>query len=81
MAHFSWITFPEYKGSRTAKSSVRTIVPALVVGIPNAYIASLQRNSLIEDLRTAYPSAVLEKGVTPLPFNYKSYNFPSKINK
>lgn len=43
-----------------ATESDITNVPALVVGIPKWYIASLQRNSLIEDLNTALPSANLE---------------------
>ena len=33
---------------------------ALLVGIPKACIASLQRNSRIEDLKTALPSPILE---------------------
>ena len=75
------MTFPQYKGSRIAKSSVNTKDPARVVGILRAHIASLHKNSLIDDLRTAFPSAVREKGVTPLPFNYNSYNYPSSICK
>lgn len=75
-AHFSLITLPEYKGSRIAKSSVTTIDPARVVGILSAHMYSLQRNSLIEDLSTAHPSAVRENGVRPLPFSYNSYSYP-----
>lgn len=42
---------------------------ALDVGTPRAYIASEQRYSLIEDLNTALPSALLEYGVKPAPFS------------
>lgn len=41
----------------------------LVVGIPSEYNASEHRYSLIDDLNTAFPSANLEKGVIPDPFN------------
>jgi len=45
---------------------------ARVVGIPNAHIASEHRNSLIDDLKTALPSADLEYGVRPAPLSCKS---------
>jgi hypothetical protein len=32
---------------------------------------------LIDDLKTARPSACLEYGVNPAPFNYNSFKFPS----
>jgi hypothetical protein len=67
----------EYKGSRTQKSSVTTKDPARVVGIPKACIASLHKNSRIDDLRTAFPSANLLYGVLPEPLNYNSHISPS----
>lgn len=56
-AHFSLMTFPLYSKSLSARSSVKTKVPARVVGIPKACIASEHRNSRIEDRSTACPSA------------------------
>lgn len=55
-----------------ARVSVITNEAALVVGIPRAYKASEHKYSLIDDLITAFPSANLEYGVRPAPFNYKS---------
>jgi len=52
----------------TLDSDVIRLV-ALDVGTPKAYIASEQRNSLIEDLSTALPSALLEYGVKPAPLS------------
>jgi hypothetical protein len=47
--------------------SETTKLAALVVGIPKAHMASEHRYSLIEDLRTARPSDLLEYGVIPPP--------------
>lgn len=68
-AHFSLVIFELYKGSRTAMSSVKVRDAARVVGMFKKDIASLHKYSRIEDRSTALPSANLEKGVVPLPFN------------
>lgn len=47
------------------------------MGIPKAFMYSLAKYSLIDDLKTARPSACLEYGVNPAPFNYNSFKFPS----
>ncbi len=54
--------------SRSTKSPVPTSDRALVVGTPNAAIASEARNSLTLLLMTALPSANLEYGVRPAPW-------------
>ncbi len=56
----SLICTPFSNGSLSAKSSVYTMLAALVVGIPKWCIASLHKNSLIFDLKTAFPSSNLE---------------------
>ncbi len=61
--------------SRTTSSPVVTNDNARVVGTPRWYIASLQRNSRIEDRSTALPSADREYGVIPEPFNCNSSVF------
>lgn len=62
-------------------SSVTTREAARVVGIPKKCIASLHKNSLIEDLKTAFPSAKREYGVMPLPLNYSSTISPSEFSE
>lgn len=68
-AHFSCSGFPVYSLSLITVESDTTRLAALVVGIPRANIASEQRNSLMEDLRTALPSDLLEYGVEPAPLS------------
>ena len=51
---------PSYMMSRITSSPVVTKDSALVVGTPKWNMASLHRNSLIEERRTAFPSANLE---------------------
>ena len=46
--------------SRTMGRSEPTTESARVVGIPKAYIASLHKNSRIEERRTALPSPMRE---------------------
>jgi hypothetical protein len=66
-AHASCISLPVSNLSLPTVVSDTTRLAALDVGIPSAHIASEQRNSLIEDLRTALPSPFLEYGVGPPP--------------
>jgi len=54
------MTFPLYSKSLATVESEVIIDPALVVGIPRAWIASDHKYSLMELLRTALPSAVRE---------------------
>ena len=58
--------------SLTTGSPVVTSDRARVVGTPRWNIASLHRNSLMEERNTALPSANLEYGVIPEPFNWSS---------
>ena len=53
-----------------------TRLAALDVGIPKPHMASEHRYSLMEDLRTALPSALLEYGVNPAPLSYRSTTPP-----
>jgi hypothetical protein len=71
-AQLSSITFPVYNLSRYTVESDTVRLAARVVGIPKAHIASEHKNSLIEDLKTALPSADLEYGVNPAPLSCKS---------
>ena len=57
--------------------SVTTREAALVVGTPRWNINSEHKYSRIDDLITAFPSANLEYGVNPDPFNCNSYPFKS----
>jgi hypothetical protein len=75
MAAFSTFIFPLYIGSLITYSLAMTNDAALVVGIFNPYISSEAKNSLKAELKTLFPSACLEKGVFPLPFNCNSYIF------
>jgi hypothetical protein len=59
-AQGSYLTLPVYNLSLATVVSDTTRLAALDEGIPSAHIASEQRNSLIEDLRTALPSALRE---------------------
>ena len=69
IAPFSYAAFPSYILSRSTESPESMRLNARVVGIFKKCMASLQRNSRIELLNTANPSAPLEKGVGPAPFN------------
>ena len=60
---------PLYSMSLLTKSPLRHKDKALVVGTPKWYMASEHKYSLILDLNTANPSADLEYGVGPAPFN------------
>jgi hypothetical protein len=53
-----------------------TKLAARVVGIPRPNMASEHRNSLIDDLRTALPSPLLENGVSPDPLRFRSISSP-----
>ncbi|KAG0731053.1 hypothetical protein G6F63_015994 [Rhizopus arrhizus] len=63
--------------SRTTSSPVPTSDIARVVGTPRWCIASLHKNSRIDERRTARPSAPREYGVGPAPFNCSSQWRPS----
>ncbi len=69
------IPFPLYKGSLIAYSSTTAIDAARVVGIPSPCMFSEHKNSLMDDLSTAFPSAILEYGVLPHPFNCISHGW------
>mmetsp|Transcript_43919 Transcript_43919/g.133778 ORF Transcript_43919/g.133778 Transcript_43919/m.133778 type:complete len:223 (-) Transcript_43919:607-1275(-) len=67
---------PEYQGRLEVfpfGPSLTTRLSARVVLTPRWCIASLAKNSLIDERRTARPSAPRQKGVRPPPFNCNSY--------
>ena len=72
MAPDSGAGLPSYRMSLMTSSPVETIDSALVVGTPRWNIASLHRNSRIDERNTAFPSANREYGVTPEPFSCNS---------
>lgn len=80
-AHFSWITLPVYILSLATLELDVIRLAALDVGTPKVYMASEQRNSLIEDLSTALPSALLEYGVKPAPLSCRSINWLSYLER
>jgi hypothetical protein len=49
------------------------------VGTPRWCIASLHRNSRIDERSTARPSALREYGVGPAPFNCSSHRSPAAL--
>ena len=60
-------------------SPVATRLSARVVGTPRWCIASLQRNSRIDDRSTARPSALREYGVGPAPLSCSSQRSPAAL--
>ena len=70
---------PSYITSRITSSPVVTRDSARVVGTPRWCMASLHRNSRIDERRTALPSANREYGVLPEPFSCSS-STPSPVS-
>src|SRR5687768_819841 len=73
IVHGSSFVLPSYKGSLTTLESLVITDTALVVGIFKWFIASLHKNSRMDERRTARPSASQEYGVLPAPFNCSSH--------
>ena len=66
--------------SRRTWSPVSTRLSARVVGTPRWCIASLQRNSRIDERSTARPSARREYGVGPAPLSCSSHRWPDAFS-